>query len=418
MSAATSDLARLRHWWLRRQGLTPDTAPRTIGACLKQSGWIVTAGSAGVYLAIRGRMRGLSREAVDRAAIDGTDVIEVPGAHARPPLLVPRDEMALALRLHIASFEKHAAPLIASGAISEPAIRAVSAQVCRALDEGPLTTLDLRSRITHPDTAELLIAALVGLSIRGIVRRYPIDGRLDSSRYVYELRDVDDRPDLEAEGDDDTVRRTFVKRYLRWHGPATVDEMIWWNGQTKGPIRKALSAIGAEPVAIAGWTDEAWIAAEDVSAWKSFQADRNDTVLLLPYRDPFVYMRRPPAVLTSRPDVRVLDRQPSPVAFGKVKGLNHHAIVAGGELVGVWGYDPDGGTIAARLWTIDKRLRRRVDDAAAETERFVRDELGDLKRSAVDPPKERARRIRFCRAESSTGSEGSRGSRASRGSKR
>ena len=31
-------------------------------------------------------------EAIDRAAIDGTSLIDVPGAHARPPVLVPRSE--------------------------------------------------------------------------------------------------------------------------------------------------------------------------------------------------------------------------------------------------------------------------------------------------------------------------------------
>ena len=41
--------------------------------------------------------------AFDRAAMDGVDVIEVPGAHARRAILVPRDEVALALRLHWAS---------------------------------------------------------------------------------------------------------------------------------------------------------------------------------------------------------------------------------------------------------------------------------------------------------------------------
>jgi len=45
------------------------------------------------------RLPGISRETIDRAAMDGVDVIEVPGAHAKPAILVPRDEMALAWRL-------------------------------------------------------------------------------------------------------------------------------------------------------------------------------------------------------------------------------------------------------------------------------------------------------------------------------
>jgi len=54
--------------------------------------------------------------------------------------------------------------------------------------------------------------------------------------------------------------------------------------------------------------------------------------------------------------------------------------------------------VLARLWTADAALRRRVGEAAGKTARFIRDELGDAKISAVDPPEKRAKRLAFCRA--------------------
>src|SRR5688572_6907893 len=105
--AVRDPLARLRAWWLHRQGLTAATAPKTIEACVRRAGWLPTQGSTGVYLTLRARMPGVTRDAIDRAAIDGVSVVDIPGPHARPTVLVPRDEMALALRLHLASFEKH-----------------------------------------------------------------------------------------------------------------------------------------------------------------------------------------------------------------------------------------------------------------------------------------------------------------------
>jgi hypothetical protein len=51
-----------------------------------------------------------------------------------------------------------------------------------------------------------------------------------------------------------------------------------------------------------------------------------------------------------------------------------------------------------RRWDADAGLRRHVADAAAETSRFIREQLGDAKLSAVDPPAERAKRLAFCRA--------------------
>src|SRR5258705_524328 len=122
-------LAHLRAWWFRRQGLTRHTSVKTVADCLRQTGWLATVGSTGVYLSMRARLPDVSRDAIDRAAMDGVDVIEVPGAHARPAILVPRDEMALALRLHWASYAKHAAPLFASGRYSETALKAIASRV-------------------------------------------------------------------------------------------------------------------------------------------------------------------------------------------------------------------------------------------------------------------------------------------------
>jgi hypothetical protein len=397
MGKTGDGLARLRAWWLRRQGLTPETTPKTLQACLRQTGWLATSGSTGIYLSIRARMPGVSRETVDRAAIDGVDIVEVAGGHGTPSVVVPRDEMAFALRLHLASYEKHFAPLFASGALSQSALQGVGAQVCRALDEGPLSTADIRASVTHRDAGELLVAALNDLAVRGILRRYPADGRLDASKYMYELRHPDDRPDLDAEGDAAAVVLKATRLFLRRHGPATVDEVAWWSGLTKGAVRKALAALGAEAVSISGWTDEAWLLPDDLRAWLSFTANGEDRVVFLPYRDPFVYVRRSPAVLAGRDTVPILNANLKPVSIRETEGLNHHTIVAGGELVGVWEYDPVTENVIMRVWNADKALRARVADAAAGTGRFIRQQLGDAKLSAVDPPARRARRMAFCR---------------------
>jgi hypothetical protein len=345
-------------------------------------------------------MPAVTREAIDRAAIDGVSLFDVPGPHARPSVLVPRDEMALALRLHLSTFEKHAAPLFATGKMSETAFRGVASQVCRALDEGPLSSVEIRRSITHPDAAELLPGALAGLAVRGIVRRFPVDGRIDSPKYLYELRHPDDRPDLDSEGDAAAVVAKSAALFLRRHGPATLDELTWWGGLTKSAVRRALAALGAEPVDVPGWTGrtrEAWLLPEDLAAWRSFTPDEAEQVVLLPYRDPFVHLRRGPASLATTDHAPVLDGALRRARLGDVESLSHHAIVSRGELVGIWEYDPEAEAVLTRLWHSDAALRRRVAKAAAGTERFIREQLGDAKLSAVDPPAKRARRIAFCR---------------------
>jgi hypothetical protein len=366
-----------------------------VADALRRTGWLTTSGSTNAYLSLRARMPGLSRESIDRAALDGIDVVEVPGAHARPPVLVPRDDMPLALRMHWDSYRKHAAGYFARGEFSEAALNAVAAQVCQALDEGPLSTSGIRARVTHRDAGALLVGALVHLHVRGVIRRFAEDGRLDSSSYVYELRHPDDHPDLEAIGDADAVAAAAARLFLQRHGPATVDEIVEWAPLTKGAVRKALSAVGAEPLAFDGWTKQAWLLPDDLKAWHA-GASEDSRVVLLPYRDPFVARRRPPAVLTSDSRARILDANTKPVAIGAATKIPHHAVVCGGELVGVWEYDPGTTRVLPRVWSTDTRVTAGVRDAARDTERFIRQQLGDFTLSAVDPDARRAKRIAFC----------------------
>lgn len=193
------------------------------------------------------------------------------------------------------------------------------------------------------------------------------------------------------------VAAKAAEHFLRRHGPATLEELTWWGELTKGAARKALGTLGAEPVGVPGWTEEAWLLPDDLLAWRSFKGEGGDRVALLPYRDPFVHTRRGPAILARSAGAPVLDGTLKRARIADVDGLNHHTIVCGGDVVGVWEYDPKAETVLTRLWGADAELRRRVADAAADTARFIRQQLGDAKLSAVDPPAKRAKRLAFCR---------------------
>ena len=64
--------------------------------------------------------------------------------------------------------------------------------------------------------------------------------------------------------------------------------------------RQAVADLQAERIRVEGWTDDAWLLPDDVRSWKASNAAA-DRVVLLPYRDPFVWRRRPVSVLTARP---------------------------------------------------------------------------------------------------------------------
>jgi hypothetical protein len=345
-------------------------------------------------------MPGLSREAVDRGVLEGTPLVEAPGGHTRAAMLVPREELGLATRLAAASHAKHQAPLVRRGTIDPSAVRALGKTICGALDEGPMPSADLRAAVaaSHPRSLDLFAAALAQLTLEGKVRRFPIAGRIDSPKYLYELMHPDDRPDLAAEGDAASVHARLASVFLRRHGPATIEDFAWWTGSTKTDARAALTTIGAASIAVDGWTSQAWLNANDVDAWNRFKDPGDPRVQLLPFRDPFVYVRRPVAVLASDPAAPVLDWKAKKIPVSNADSLHHHAIVANGTLVGVWEYDADEEAIVTRVWGNARGLASQVKAAAAETARFIREQIGDMKFYAADTPTSRAPRVTFISA--------------------
>src|SRR5438105_3614284 len=95
-NAGTLSLSRARAVWLDRQGLlTPVRGPlhEVVGA----TGWVRTLGGVEAYLALRARVPGLSRKAVDEAVAKGALRV-VPAARGCMYLL-PQKDVALALRV-------------------------------------------------------------------------------------------------------------------------------------------------------------------------------------------------------------------------------------------------------------------------------------------------------------------------------
>jgi hypothetical protein len=90
------DIARLRAWWWRRQGLDGGLAGATPAQVLERAGWMASTGGVAPYLGFFARA-GIGRDAVDAAGA-ALQIHEVPGAAGRT-YLVPASDFGLALRI-------------------------------------------------------------------------------------------------------------------------------------------------------------------------------------------------------------------------------------------------------------------------------------------------------------------------------
>ena len=111
------------------------------------------------------------------------------------------------------------------------------------------------------------------------------------------------------------------------------------------------------------------------------------------------------AISATRRDVQTLleakDRERIVLADGgerpasSLVDLPAHAIIDRGRLVGLWEYDVDSSSIVWATFGIKKS--KALESVVAETDSFVRDQLGDARSFSLDSPKSRRPRIEAIR---------------------
>lgn len=133
---------------------------------------------------------------------------------------------------------------------------------------------------------------------------------------------LDDRASTEANMKDDEALAELTLRYFRSHGPATLEDFIWWSGLTRSAARTALSMLES-------------LLQEEIFAGKSYWSPRNSsdteepssTVYLLPAFDEYYlgYKDRT-AILDPKFDKQVVSSN----------GVFRPMLVIDGQVVGIW----------------------------------------------------------------------------------
>jgi hypothetical protein len=174
-----------------------------------------------------------------------------------------------------------------------------------------------------------------GMCARGLLVRARPRGTWRSSLYEYAaLSDWLPEVDLEsvAQGE---ARAWLVRRYLAAFGPATLDDVQWWTGLTKGETQEALEAIASGVVEVTAEELDGvhLMLADDAERLNDFAAPNEPYVFLLPSLDPYImgYGERH-RFLAPEHRKKVFDRAGNAVP----------TVWADGRVAGVWGQRKDG----------------------------------------------------------------------------
>jgi hypothetical protein len=389
---------KLRAWWWHRQGLDGSLRDKKAAEILERAGWARSVGSVGPYITLFAR-GGTTRAAADAAA-SKLQIHELPAARGCT-YVVPTSDYALALTLaqpfgesdkrtaaKLGVTEKEIDKLctavrdaIGSDPVDPDEIKQVAGKAVRNLGEegkkkGMITTLPL---------------ALGILQTKGEIRRVPVDGRLDQQRFKYVRWSPSPLAKTTLSAADAVTE--LARRFFTWVGPATMKEFQWFSGHGVKATKDAVEPLGLVPVEEGG---DRLILPADADAFAKFSAPKEPQYALVSSLDSIAAARRDVSRLVEEGDrdtvsTWTLGERPG----GALTDLTAHAIFDRGRLIGYWEYDPDHEQI---VWaTFARRPDKALKSAIAETEAYVRDQLGDARSFSLDSPKSRKPKLEALR---------------------
>lgn len=390
------DAAKFRSWVFARQGLETRTFC-TAREALANAGWQRSVGGASPYLGIRARS-GEGRQAVDDVAAK-LELFELPSARSCTYVL-PAEHFALGLaagRNFTAGSDMATARKLGA---TDAEIDTLKLTVLEALVSGPQSPADLKPVLgdkvrnfgeegKKKGLTTSLPLALATLQSEGRIRRKPVNGRFDTQRYDYELWN----PPLTNLPTDEEAAMTLAPIYFDWMGAATLKEFREFSLFPTKLAKAACDEAGLIP--FDDGSDLLSLPAA-LEQYESYAPPAKPVYRLIGGLDSFLLQRRGSQYWLADEDrEQTAPTERGAAAVGAVAEFSSHAIVDRGRLVGVWDYDQTEGRIEWAAWV-------NTDDALlaeiADTESYVRDELGDARTFSLDSPVSRKPRLEALRA--------------------
>ncbi|MDQ2784671.1 MAG: winged helix DNA-binding domain-containing protein [Chloroflexota bacterium] len=291
----------------------------TPGAVVQWLGAVQAQEYAGAKWAVGQRMRDATDAALDQALSDGT----ILRTHVMRPtwhFVVPADIRWL-LALTAPRVKAASAYYDRQRALDDTTFARSNAALANALQGGAhLTRAELASVLQHAGIAtdDLRLGSLVmHAELDGVI----CSGARRDKQFTYAL--LDERAPRVATLARDEALAELTRRYMTSHGPATVQDFVWWSGLTMADAKAGLAMIESELIRDVVDGRTYWFAASAPIA-----SDPSPTVYLLPNYDEYIvgYTDRRAA----------LDALPADRLDARGNVLFNHTIVLDGQVVGTW----------------------------------------------------------------------------------
>lgn len=392
-------MQRLRAWWSYRQALTTPDSSLSSAEVLERAGWARSVGGVNPYITLFSRARTSQKQAEEDLA--NQVIHELPCARGCT-YIVPASDYALALKVG-QGFSDESAMKTARNflGVTDAEVELLMDEVEKALAAGPLDPKDLKDHVGHlvrnlgeegkkRGQTTTLPLALGFLQSQGRIRRIPTNGRLDQQRYNYAVWNPSPLASFSL-----TKEEAFgelARKFFRWSGPAKAEHFRWFSGLGVKATKDALD-LARLTVLEDGWL----ILPEDLDEFQTFQMPSEPAYSLVTGIDSHLMARRdlPNLIAPEDVDRKQASEKGTIASVGSLQDMANHAILDRGRLIGLWEYDSIANEV---VWTSFTPPDQALKTTIAETETFIRDQLGDARSFSLDSPESRKPKIEALRS--------------------
>lgn len=387
---------KFRAWMFQRQGLNKDLYT-TAAEALEFSGWQRGVGGTNPYIAFFART-GEGREKIDSYAAN-LDLFELPSARGCTYVL-PSKHFTLGLAAGRGFANTTEIATARKLGVEDSELEALKTAIYTALAQGELAPVELKDILgdkvrnlgevgKKKGLTTTLPLALGILQSEGRIRRKPLNGRLDTQRYAYELW----QPPLDELPSEAETTKNLTEHYFTVVGVATLKEFREFSGFT---VKRAKEGIKAAEVVPFENDSELMGLPYAYEEYMQTIVPKEPAVRLVSSLDSFFLLRRGATYWQEEEDTMLM--VPTDKGMVELRGLTElwsNGILDRGRLIGLWEYDYDEAEIAYWCWV---PLNETIQAEIQAVQEFIRTDLEDSRAYSLDSPASRRSRITVLRA--------------------